>query len=145
MASRVWWKTGRALRSCLLIGEGLLDVPQLVVGGDDLTGVHQVRGNVGDVALEPDQGTGSGDGRLIEDLIALMDGDETRALRTLLTGDDSPRPVGLGREGLAVPGRAALGVCPHRPPLRTWVRGWRDRAVVVEDDIGAGSWGRGID
>ena len=51
-------------------------MPQLVVGGDDLTGVHQVRGNVGDVALEPDQGTGSGDGRLIEDLIALMDGDK---------------------------------------------------------------------
>ena len=39
MASRVWWKTGRARRSCLLIGEGLLDVPQLVVGGDDLGGV----------------------------------------------------------------------------------------------------------
>ena len=45
MASRVWWKTGRALRSCLLIGEGLLDVPQLVIRGDDLTGIHQMRGD----------------------------------------------------------------------------------------------------
>ena len=26
--------------------------------------------------------------------------------------------------------------------LRTWVRGRRGRAVVVEDDVGAGSWGR---
>ena len=25
--------------------EGLLDVPQLVVGGDDLTGIHQMRGD----------------------------------------------------------------------------------------------------
>jgi len=29
--------------------------------------------------------------------------------------------------------------------LRTWVRGWRDKAVVVEDDIGAGSQDEGID
>ena len=92
MASRVWWKTGRALRSCLLIGEGLLDVPQLVVGGDDLTGVHQVRGNVGDVALEPDQGPGPGDGGLIKDLIALMDGDEPGASGLLLAGDGWPGP-----------------------------------------------------
>ena len=49
-----------------------------------------MRGNVGDVALEPDQGPGPGDGRLIEDLIALMDGDEPRALRTLLAGDGWP-------------------------------------------------------
>ena len=92
MASRVWWKTGRALRSCLLIGEGLLDVPQLVVRGDDLTGVHQVRGNVGDVALEPDQGPGPGDGGLIKDLIALMDGDEPGASGLLLAGDGWPGP-----------------------------------------------------
>ena len=32
--------------------EGLLDVPQLVVGGDDLTGAHQAGRDVGDVALE---------------------------------------------------------------------------------------------
>ena len=35
--------------------EGLLDVPQLVVGGDDLTGAHQAGRNVGDVALEAHQ------------------------------------------------------------------------------------------
>lgn len=45
IASRVWWKTGRALRSCLLIGEGLLYVPQLVIRGDHLTGIHQMCGN----------------------------------------------------------------------------------------------------
>ena len=33
--------------------------------------------------------------------------------------------------------QGATGACP-------WARGWRDRAVV-EDDIGAGSWGRGVD
>ena len=46
--------------------------------------------DVGDVALEADQGTGSGDGGLIEDLIALMDGDKTRALGALLAGDGWP-------------------------------------------------------
>ena len=29
--------------------------------------------------------------------------------------------------------------------LRTWTRGWRDRTVVVEDDISAGSQDEGID
>ena len=65
-------------------------MPQLVIRGDHLTGAHEMRGNVGDVALEPHQGTGPGDGRLIEDLIALMDGDEPRALRALLAGDGWP-------------------------------------------------------
>ena len=116
MASWVWWKTGRALRSCLLICEGLLDVPQLVVGGDNLGGAHQAGRDVGDVALEAHQGPGSGDGGLIEDLIALMDGDKTRALRALLAGDDSPGAVGLSCEGLVVPGRAFLGVDPYRSP-----------------------------
>ena len=67
-------------------------MPQLVIRGDHLTGAHEMRGNVGDVALEPYQGAGLGDGRLIEDLIALMDGDETRALRALLAGDGWPGP-----------------------------------------------------
>ena len=91
-------------------------MPQLVVGGDDLTGAHQAGRDVGDVALEAHQGTGSGDGGLIEDLIALMDGDKTRALRALLAGDDSPGAVGLSCEGLVVPGRAFLGVDPYRSP-----------------------------
>ena len=65
-------------------------MPQLVVGGDDLTGAHQAGRDVGDVALEAHQGPGSGDGGLIEDLIALMDGDEPRALRALLAGDGWP-------------------------------------------------------
>ena len=116
MASRVWWKTGRAGRSCLLIGERLLDVPQLVIRGDDLTGIHQMRGDVGDIPLEPHQRPGPGQGRLIEDLIALMGGDEPRSLGTLLTGDDGPGPVLLSGQGLSVPGGALLGVGPHRPP-----------------------------
>ena len=65
-------------------------MPQLVVGGDNLGGAHQAGRDVGDVALEAHQGPGSGDGGLIEDLIALMDGDKTRALRALLAGDGWP-------------------------------------------------------
>ena len=91
-------------------------MPQLVVGGDDLTGIHQAGRDVGDVALEAHQGPGSGDGGLIKDLIALMDGDETGALRTLLTGDDGPGAIDLSGQGLVVPGRALLGVGPYRPP-----------------------------
>ena len=49
-----------------------------------------MRGDVGDVALETDQGTGSGQGGLIEDLIAFMGGDEPGALGTLLAGDGWP-------------------------------------------------------
>ena len=45
IASRVWWKTGRALRSCLLIRKDVLHVPQLVIGGDHLTGAHQACGD----------------------------------------------------------------------------------------------------
>ena len=81
-------------------------MPQLVVGGDDLTGIHQACRDVGDVALEPSQAPGPGDGRLIEDLIALMDGDQTRALGTLLAGDDGPGPVLLGVQRVVVPGEA---------------------------------------
>ena len=75
--------------------EGLLDVPQLVIRGDDLTGIHQMRGNVGDVALETHQGPGPGDGRLIQGGVTGVDGDKTSALGTLLTGDNGPGPVGL--------------------------------------------------
>ena len=35
--------------------EGLLDVPQLVIRGDDLTGAHQACGDVGDIPLEAHQ------------------------------------------------------------------------------------------
>ena len=91
-------------------------MPQLVVGGDDLAGVHQACRNVGDVALEPHQRPGPGDGGLIKDLIALTDGDKTRVLGTLLAGDDGPGAVGLRGQGLVVPGRTLLGVGPYRSP-----------------------------
>ena len=45
-----------------------------------------------------------------------MGGDEPGALGTLLSGDDGPSAVGLGGQGLSVPGGALLGVGPHRPP-----------------------------
>ena len=96
--------------------ERLLHVPQLVIRGDHLTGAHQMRGNVGDIPLETHQGTGPGQGRLIEDLIAFIGGDEPRSLGTLLAGDDGPGPVLLSGQGLTVLRRALLGVGPHRSP-----------------------------
>ena len=87
-----------------------------MVGGDDLTSVHQMRGNVGDVALEPHQRPGPGDGGLIKDLISLAGGDKTCGLGTLLTGDDGPGAILLSGEGLVVPGHAFLGVGPYRSP-----------------------------
>ena len=74
-----------------------LDVPQLVVGGDDLTSVHQACRNVGDVALEADQGTGSGDGGLIQGGVTGVDGDKTVTKR-----------VPLGRFSPAMTARARL-------------------------------------
>ena len=123
-------------------------MPQLVIRGDDLTGIHQACRDVGDVALETHQGPGSGDGGLIKDLFALMDGDKTRALRALLTGDDSPGPVGLGREGLVVPGRSLLGVDPDSPP-RARVGVQVPHRLMTPADValapGAPSGGDGVD
>ena len=45
-----------------------------------------------------------------------MGGDEPRSLGTLIAGDDGPGPVLLSGQGPSVPGRALLGVGPHRPP-----------------------------
>ena len=91
-------------------------MPQLVIGGDDLTGAHQVRGNVGDVALETHQGAGPGQGGLVQGGVTGVGGDEPGALGTLLAGDDGPGPVLLSGQGPSVPGGALLGVGPHRPP-----------------------------
>ena len=96
--------------------ERLLDVPQLVIRGDHLTGAHQAGRNVGDVALEAHQRPGPGQGRFIQGGVAGVGGDEPGALGTSLTGDDGPSAVGLGGQGLSVPGGALLGVGPHRPP-----------------------------
>ena len=41
---------------------------------------------------------------------------EPRASGLLVASDDGPGPAGLGCEGLVVPGRALLGVGPHRWP-----------------------------
>ena len=60
----------------------------------------------GDVALEAHQGSVSGDGRLIKNLIALTDGDKTCASGLLLAVDDGPGAIGLSGEGLVVPGEA---------------------------------------
>ena len=87
-----------------------------MIRGDDLTGIHQMRGDVGDIPLEPHQGTGPGQGGLVQGGVAGVGGDEPGALGTLLAGDDGPSAVGLGGQGLSVPGGALLGVGPHRPP-----------------------------
>ena len=91
-------------------------MPQLVIRRDHLTGVHQACRNVGDVALEAHQGAGPGQGRLIQGGVTGVGGDEPGALGTSLSGDDGPSAVGLGGQGLSVPGGALLGVGPHRPP-----------------------------
>jgi len=52
MASRWWWNTGQARRFNLGHPEGLLDVPQVVVGVDHAGAVHGIDGQVGYVALQ---------------------------------------------------------------------------------------------
>ena len=81
-------------------------MPQLVVGGDDLGGVHQAGRHVGDVALEPSQAPGPGQGCLIEDLVCLVGGDKTCGLGALVAGNDGPGPVLLGVQCVVVPGEA---------------------------------------
>ena len=84
--------------------ERLLDMPQLVIRGDDLTGIHQACRNVGDVALEPSQAPGPGQGCLIEDLVSLAGGDKTRGLGALVAGDGWPWPCWPGRPVCGCPG-----------------------------------------
>ena len=81
-------------------------MPQLVVGGDDLSGVHQAGRHVGDVALEPDQAPGPGQGRLIEDLVSHVGGDKTCGLGKLVAGNDGPGPVLLSVQCVVVPGES---------------------------------------
>ena len=93
MASRVWWKTGWARRSCLLIRKEASACHRS--WWEETTSLASIKceGTKGGVSLEVNQGPGSGNGGLIEDLLALMDGDETRVLRALLACDGWP---GLG-------------------------------------------------
>ena len=75
-----------------------------------------MRGDVGDIPLEPHQGTGPGQGGLIQGGVTGVGGDEPRALGTLLAGDNGPSAVLLSGQGLSVPGGALLGVGPHCSP-----------------------------
>ena len=56
--------------------ERLLDVPQVVIFGDDFGGRHHLDGYVGDVALEPDQGLCAGQAGLVEGAVVAADLDE---------------------------------------------------------------------
>ena len=107
-----------------------------------------MRGNVGDVALETYQGPGPGDGGLIQGRVTGVDGDKTRALGTLLTGDDAPGAVGLSGQGLVVPGRSLLGVRPYRSP-RAWMGVRVPHRLMTPADValapGAPSGGDGVD
>ena len=95
---------GAGSRVVLAHTERLLHVPQLVVGGDDLGGVHQAGRDVGDVALEPSQAPGPGQGCLIVDLVSFVGGDKTCGLGALVAGNDCPGPVLLGRPVCGCPG-----------------------------------------
>ena len=149
--SRVWWKIGRARQVALAHPERRLDVPQVVVAGDDLTGGHHRGGDVRDVALQPGQAPRPGEGRLVQGLGAVLGGDEPRCAGGLLAGDDGLGPVLLQGEGLAVPGGPFAGVGPHRPPgpvVHGRVPHRLGLLVHVVDAAGGGgrhAWGDGVD
>ena len=90
-------------------------MPQLVVGGDDLSGIYQMHGVVGDVALEAHQRPGSGDGGLIQGGLTSVGGDKTGALRALLAGDGWPGPGWPERLGSGCPGPRASWSMPTPP------------------------------
>ena len=77
-----------------------------MVGGDDLGGVHQAGRHVGDVALEPSQAPGPGQGCLIGDVVCFTGSDRTCGLGALVAGNDGPGPAGLGVQCVVVPGEA---------------------------------------
>lgn len=72
-------------------------------------------GTKGDVALEADQGPGSGQGGLVQGGVTGVDGDKTRALGTLLTGDGWPGRDWLERSESGCPGPRGAWSMPTPP------------------------------
>lgn len=64
--SRLWWNMGLVCRSVLGIRNDCSTCHRSSVAGDDFGGGHQVGGDVGDVALQTDQSTGSVQRGLVE-------------------------------------------------------------------------------
>jgi hypothetical protein len=52
-------------------------VPQVVVLGDDFGGWHDFGGHVGDIAFEPDEGLGSGQGGFVQVAVGASGFDES--------------------------------------------------------------------
>src|SRR5690625_7718482 len=84
-------------------------------------------GDVGDVALQPDQAPRAGQSGFVQTARVTGGLDESRGAGVFLAGDDRPGAVLLGRQRLAI-ARGPLGrVGPHRPPRPGMLVGVPDR------------------
>src|SRR5699024_2513926 len=68
--------------------ERLLDVPEVVVGADDLTSAHHASGDVAHVAFESDQAPCPGQGLLIQAQLPAAVADEPGFAGRLVAVDD---------------------------------------------------------
>src|SRR5690606_41389688 len=84
IASRVWWKIGRARRSVFDIRKDC-STCQVEVLRDDLGGRHRRGVDAGDVALQPDRAPSSRERGLVQGALAVGVLDEPRGLGLLLS------------------------------------------------------------
>src|SRR5699024_4567504 len=66
MDSRRWWNTGRARRSDLVIAEGCLDSPEVVVGRDHAVAAHHLDRQSGRISFKASELAGAVDGGLVQ-------------------------------------------------------------------------------
>src|SRR5699024_9163800 len=66
MDSRRWWNTGWARRSALVIAEGCLDSPEVVVGRDHAVAAHHLDRQIGRISFKASELAGAVDGGLVQ-------------------------------------------------------------------------------
>ena len=91
-------------------------MPEVVVLRDDLGGGHDGGWQVGDVALEPDEGLRAGQAGLVEDAVPGVGLDEAGGFDGVLAVDDLVGAGLLGVEGFLVAACPFGRVGPDGPP-----------------------------
>src|SRR6478735_8267082 len=87
-----------------------------MISRDDLGGGHHGGGDIGDIALQSDQGLCPGQAGLVENTATGVGLDEAGGLGGTLTADDRPGAGLLGIEGLLIAPRSFCRVRPDGPP-----------------------------
>src|SRR5690625_3446080 len=108
---------GPGLQIALAHAERLLDLPEVVIAREHLCRRHHAGGDVGDVALEPDQVSCSFEGRLIEGATGRGGLDAPGGLHRRVSVDHRAGAVLLWSQCMSVPCSALLREGTDRAPM----------------------------